>query len=136
MDGDAFVPAPRAAGHRDVDVDAARGPELVERCRRAVRKDRARAAGEDGRHPETLALEQLPGHQGVDGVVLAVEAAGGGSASGPPCTQTERPQLIQPEHARAARSRQLAQGLVEKTTVFRVFSTSLGHARRSCTKSV
>jgi hypothetical protein len=126
VDRDARVLAPRPLWHGDVDVDATGGQKLVERSGRAVRQGRARAAGEHGGHPQTLALQQLPGHQGVDGVVDAVEAARGGTLLDRPDTQAERGDLIQPEH-NVLPHRHVNQGRLEKANSWFVFSSPLRH---------
>ncbi len=90
----------RAPRHGHVDLGPAGWPELVKRRGGAVREDRAGTAREHGRHPEPLALEQIPWHQGVDGVVLPVESAGGRPSFGTAgCTQTAGVDLIQSKHA-------------------------------------
>ena len=83
VDLDARVFAPGAPRHRDVDLRPAPVAELEERGRGAVGQDRAWAAGEHRRHPEALALEEMPRDYGVDAGMLAVEAAGAERASGP-----------------------------------------------------
>ena len=79
MNGDTWVGAGRAAWDRHLDRGVAPVAQLEEPRRRAVREDRAGAAGEHGGHVEAFALEERFGDEGVDGVVDAVVAAGGGA---------------------------------------------------------
>ncbi len=140
MDEDALVPAPGAAGHGHLDLPVAVGAELVQAGGGAVGEDRARAAGEDGGGVEPLALEELAGHQGVDGLVDAMQAAGGDALADGALRQPELAQLVQAKRpvlrARELGQRPVNRGRLEKVAVSSTLSCSLGHGRKGSRERV
>ena len=133
VDFDAGVLADRATRHGDLDLRVAPVPQLMQRGRGAVREHRARATRQHGRHIQALTLEQLAGNEGVDGVVNAVQAAGGDSLVDGTVREPKLARLIEPEHP-VLRAGELGHGCVErglreKPAVFSGFSRTLGHDR-------